>query len=234
LEPDDSGRPLIAEPSGLCVNRCLLLAQSVDLSILRDRNPLHDVVQHWKRRLGWRDFASFMDRACEHSGGRYVLFHDFTPDSVGMQVVPVELAVEGAERPPVTLVADDDRTQSVDGYDVALAHSPLRPGADCTMTFTLMRRGKPVTDLEPFLGAMGHLVMISQDRASFVHSHPLEARQVIGPSVEFNVRFDRTGLYKAWGQFQRHGRVNTVPFVLRVFTDGRGGNDGTGAASLQP
>ena len=54
-----------------------VLAQSVDLAILRDRNPLHDVVQHWKRRLGWRDFASFMDRACEHSGGRYVLFeHD--------------------------------------------------------------------------------------------------------------------------------------------------------------
>ena len=54
-----------------------VLAQSVELAMLRDRNPLHDVVQHWKRRLGWRDFAHFIDRACEHSGGRYVLFeHD--------------------------------------------------------------------------------------------------------------------------------------------------------------
>lgn len=167
------------------------------------------------------------------SGGRYVLFHDFTPDSVGMQVVPVELAVEGAERPRAALVVDDDQVKRVDGYEVALSHGVLMPGVDCTMTFTLARRGKPVTDLEPFLGAMGHLVMISEDRASYVHSHPLERKTTIGPSIEFNMRFERTGFYKAWGQFQRRGRVITVPFVVRVSTDGRGGNERLGAASSQ-
>ena len=167
------------------------------------------------------------------SGGRYVLFHDFTPDSVGMQVVPVELAVEGAERPRVALTVDDDQRKRVDGVDVTLSHSPLLPGADCTMTFTLERRGKPVTDLEPFLGAMGHLVMVSEDRGSFVHSHPLEQKAVIGPSVTFNMRFERTGLYKAWGQFQRRGRVITVPFVVRISADGRGGNDPLGGASAE-
>ena len=162
-----------------------------------------------------------------------MLFHDFTPDSVGMQVVPVELAVEGAERPRVALTVDDDQRKRVDGVDVTLSHSPLLPGADCTMTFTLERRGKPVTDLEPFLGAMGHLVMVSEDRGSFVHSHPLEQKAVIGPSVTFNMRFERTGLYKAWGQFQRRGRVITVPFVVRISADGRGGNDPLGGASAE-
>jgi len=55
-----------------------------------------------------------------------------------------------------------------------------------------------------------------------------------GPSIEFHTRFERTGLYKAWGQFQRRGRVITVPFVVLVSTDGRGGNDQAGATSLQP
>lgn len=167
------------------------------------------------------------------SGGRYSLFHDFTPDSVGMQVVSVELAVEGAERPRATLAVDDEQTKRVDGYDVMLSHTPLLPATDCTMTFTLRRGGKPVTDLEPFLGAMGHLVMISEDRASFVHSHPREQTPVMGPSVAFNMRFERTGLYKAWGQFQRRGRVITVPFVVRVSADGRGGNEPIGA-TIQP
>ena len=178
------------------------------------------------------DHGRFSLRHVFPTGGRYVLFHDFTPDSVGMQVVPVELAVEGPEPPPTRLMVDDDGTRSVDGYDVTLKHSPLVPGTDCTMTFTLERRGKAVTDLEPFLGAMGHLVMISEDRASFLHSHPIETTP--GPSIEFRTRFERTGLYKAWGQFQRRGRVITVPFVVLVSTDGRGGNDQAGATSLQP
>ena len=146
--------------------------------------------------------------------GRYVLFHDFTPRSSGLQVVPVELVVEGDEAPPVPLVVDDRRPKRIEGFDVSLAHEPLVPGAECALTFTLSRQGKPVTDLEPFLGAAGHLVMISEDRGSYVHSHPLEASS--GPSVTFRVRFDRTGTYRAWGQFRHRGRVLTVPFVVEV------------------
>jgi hypothetical protein len=52
-----------------------VLAQPVELAALR--GPLHDLVQHWKRRLSWRDFAQFVDRACEYADGRYVLLeHD--------------------------------------------------------------------------------------------------------------------------------------------------------------
>jgi hypothetical protein len=162
-------------------------------------------------------------------GGRYVLYHDFTPDSVGMQVVPVELVVQGAERPRASL-APDETPKKVDGYDVSLTHDPLAPGRDVAITFRLARGGKPVTDLEPFLGAMGHLVMISEDRASYVHSHPLAIATGTGPEITFRARFERTGVYKAWGQFQRKGRVITAPFVVRVSADGRGGNDPLGDA----
>ena len=158
------------------------------------------------------------------TGGRYVLFHDFTPDSVGMQVVPVEVVVEGQERPRASLVVDDDQPKRIDGYEVALTHSGLAPGRECSMTFTLTRRGQPVTDLEPFLGAMGHLMMISEDRAAYVHSHPLEQARSSGASIEFKMTFARTGIYKAWGQFKRRGKVLTVPFVVEVSLDGRSGS----------
>jgi len=150
------------------------------------------------------------------AAGPYVLFHDFTPNRVGMQVVPVGLTVAGAEPDPAPLAIDDGRPKRVDGYDVVLHHAPLTPNVPCTLTFTLTRRGRPVIDLEPFLGAAGHLVAISQDRAVYVHSHPIETTPSLGPSVEFQVTFSRTGLYKMWGQFQRHGHVVTVPFVVEV------------------
>jgi Heavy metal binding domain len=178
------------------------------------------------------DDGGFSLRHVFRNGGRYVLYHDFTPDSVGMQVVPVELVVQGAERPRASLVVDDDAAKKVDGCDVVLSHDPLIPGREVAMTFTLTRGRKPITDLEPYLGTMGHLVVISEDRAAFVHSHPRESSGT-GPSVVFRMRFERTGLYKAWGQFQRKGRVITVPFVVRVSADGRGGNDPLGAGAVR-
>src|SRR4029453_12462949 len=98
------------------------------------------------------------------------------------------------------------------------------PGTECTLAFTLTRGGKPVTDLEPFLGAAGHLVMISQDHGAYVHSHPLVSGT--GPRIEFKATFVRTGLYRAWGQFQRHGRVLTAPFVVGVTEEGAGPSAG--------
>jgi hypothetical protein len=75
--------------------------------------------------------------------------------------------------------------------------------------------GKPVTDLEPYLGAMGHLVLISADGKEYVHVHPHEKPATEG-KVEFEASFPKAGLYKGWGQFQRGGKVHVVPFVVKI------------------
>src|SRR5262245_25646059 len=197
-----------------------------DLQIVHEK-PLHLMIvshdlSHFSHEHPVRmTDGSFRLRTSFPAPGAYVLYHDFTPDSAGMQVVPVELTVEGDEPPPTQLVVDDASPKRVDGYDVALTHTPLAPGRECAMTFTLTRRGEPVTDLEPFLGAAGHLVMISEDRAAYVHSHPLDRDASTGPSVTFRVAFERTGFYKVWGQFQRRGKVVTVPFVVEVTLEGK-------------
>jgi hypothetical protein len=63
---------LVREPSSDAI-----FARSVQLDALHSRSPLHALAQHWKRRLSWRDFAHFVDRASDYADGRYVLFeHD--------------------------------------------------------------------------------------------------------------------------------------------------------------
>ena len=197
-----------------------LMIVSEDLSWFAHVHPIPDGHGHFRLLVTFP------------AGGIYVLFHDFTPPGVGMQVVPVELKVDGRRRAAVPLVVDDTRHQLVDGYDVTLTHTALALDAECALTFRLTRGGKPVTDLEPFLGAMGHLVVISADRATYVHSHPLQGNATTGPAIQFNTTFPRTGVYKAWGQFQRHGKVITVPFVFEVTVDGHRhpapGDEGTG------
>lgn len=164
------------------------------------------------------------------AGGEYTLFHDFTPKDVGMQVVPVTLKVDGAPAAAVALKADNDKPKTVDGYAVTLdTGGPVKTGGATRMAYTITKDGKPVNDLAPYLGAMGHLVIISQDLKEFVHSHPHEhadgdhdhAKQGHtdmkgGPRVDFEARFKAPGIYKGWAQFQHNGKVITVPFTFNV------------------
>lgn len=172
------------------------------------------------------------------SGGEYTLFHDFTPKEVGMQVVPVTLKVEGATPAAKPLVVDSDKPKTVDGYSVTLnTGGPVTTGKPTTLSYTISKDGKPVSDLTPYLGAMGHLVIMSQDLKEFVHSHPHEhaegdhdhakqghADMKGGPKVDFEARFKAPGVYKGWAQFQHNGKVITVPFTFNV-VKGDAGND---------
>jgi hypothetical protein len=77
------------------------------------------------------------------------------------------------------------------------------------------RRGTPVTDLQSYLGAPAHLLILSTDLADVVHSHPSDIEST-GPTVEFDAVFPRPGRYKMWVQFQRDDEVVTAPFVVDV------------------
>ncbi|HEX8875476.1 MAG TPA: heavy metal-binding domain-containing protein [Phycisphaerales bacterium] len=164
------------------------------------------------------------------AGGEYTLFHDFTPKDVGMQVVPVTLTVDGPARAAKPLAVDSDKPKTVDGYTVTLdTGGPVTIGKPATFSYTISKDGKPVNDLTPYLGAMGHLVIISQDLKQFVHSHPHEhadgdhdhakqghADMKGGPKVDFEAHFKAAGVYKGWAQFQHDGKVITVPFTFNV------------------
>jgi len=165
--------------------------------------------------------GSFTLRTTFPHGGSYTLFHDFTSKRDGMQVVPVELAVAGEAPAPVALAPDADGARVVEGCTVKLvAPAPLRSLFNLSLKVRVEQDGQPVTDLEPFLGALGHLIVISEDRRRFVHSHPLGAPPKVGkpagPEVTFGALFPAPGRYKAWVQLQRKGRVLTAPFVFDV------------------
>jgi hypothetical protein len=157
-------------------------------------------------------------------GGQFTLYHDFTPARVGMQVVPVELSVLGDTPPTQPLKLSAAGAQDAgNGYTVQwVSNPPFRSLSTQRLRLKVMHDGQPVSDLEPYLGALGHLIVISQDRKHFVHSHPLPtdkqtgAAQPTGPEVIFNALFPTPSLYKAWTQFQHRGRVITAPFVFEV------------------
>jgi hypothetical protein len=76
-------------------------------------------------------------------------------------------------------------------------------GMDLTMTSTIKdaKTKQPITNLQPYLGAVGHVVAISGDTETYLHVHP-KNEHAKGPDAKFMTNFSKSGLYKVWGQFQ--------------------------------
>jgi hypothetical protein len=153
--------------------------------------------------------------------GVYALFADFYPAGGTPQMLQTSIVTpddRGSPFPaPPVIRPDAGVAKIVDGLGVTLAPTPLTAGREETLSFRLSdaTTGAPVTDLEPYLGAAGHLLVASADLVDALHTHPLDLGGT-GPTVKFNVTFARPGFYKMWVQFQRSGRVITLPFVVDV------------------
>jgi hypothetical protein len=182
-----------------------LIVVSQDLSYFAHIHPEH---------MGGGVFEAANDFP---AGGAYRLIADFKPtggDSM-TKMAWVEVAGEPADDVPV--VPDGITEQVADGNRVALAAADGESEDELSLTFTLTDEatGEPVTDLEPYLGAIGHVVILSADGEKYVHVHA-EAGQGSGPTAAFEAALPGSGVYKVWGQFQRGGEVFTVPYVLDV------------------
>lgn len=146
--------------------------------------------------------------------GKYRLFADHQPQGKSPGLAAGELVVTGDDEPAAALVPNASNEVAVGEIKI---HIAIKPGdQETTVRFHFVSAdNKPVSDLQPYLGAMGHLVIISADSRKYVHAHPLsEAKTAPDGAVEFAAHFPKPGIYKAWGQFQRGDSVFTVPFVL--------------------
>jgi uncharacterized membrane protein len=95
-------------------------------------------------------------------------------------------------------------------------------GLHTDLVFTLAdASSRPITDLVPYLGAMGHCVVISQDTRQYVHVHPAQWRAPAsgeqgGPVVAFGALFPSPGRYRVWAQFQQGQRMIYAVFSVEV------------------
>lgn len=177
------------------------------------------------------------------NGGDYRLYADFTPQATSQIVEQVNVKVTGTERAAVPLVPDQKFEKTVDDLRVVMKpESEIKAGNELMLNFQTFdaKSGKPVTDLQNYLGALAHFVIISEDMKDFVHAHPMskgdsmdgmkmdeskphshnkmegETKKAGQSEVSAHTAFPRSGLYKLWAQFQRNGKVITVPFTVRV------------------
>ncbi|MER5310275.1 hypothetical protein ABT034_21090 [Streptomyces sp. NPDC002773] len=145
------------------------------------------------------------------AAGGYKAFADFKPAAPGAKGITLgaDLAVPGAYAPrPLPAV---NPTATVDGYQVRLGGT-LNPGKAGELRLTVTKGGKPVTDLEPYLGAYGHLVALRDGDLAYLHVHPNEGGP--GPDVSFTATAPSPGTYRLFLDFQHEGKVRTAAFTV--------------------
>jgi hypothetical protein len=153
--------------------------------------------------------------------GPYQLIADFLPTGGPPQLVQRSFVTAGyadsliaSAKPPA------DTADKVSGSTrVKLTMPDAVAGREQLVTFDLEDTATdgPVRDLEPYLGASGHLLFVSADLAIAQHSHPVaEISTAGGPTVVFQVLFPAAGDYRMWAQFQRAGQVTTASFTIPV------------------
>jgi hypothetical protein len=151
------------------------------------------------------------------TSGQWRLFADFkTADAEGL-TLGTDLAVDGdyqAAEP-----GDESRAAKVDGYTVTL-DGELTAGSDSKLTLDVSRDGKPVTDLQPYLGAYGHLVALRGGDLAYLHVHPEgtpeDGKTEPGPEVVFYAAVPSTGTYHLYLDFKHDGVVRTAAFTVRT------------------
>lgn len=171
------------------------------------------------------DGVFVLDDALLPRAANYTLFADFTPTGDTQQVVSVPLATTDAVEAVAELVPSALET-TVDPLTVRLdLPAELRAGEPVTLGLHISdsQTGEPVTTLDQYLGAAGHLVILDQTVQTYLHTHPEHDEHAghtmnpqYGPDIEFTTEFPAVGSYALWLQVQYDGEIYTAPFVVEV------------------
>ncbi|WP_433256851.1 hypothetical protein ACQPYK_18700 [Streptosporangium sp. CA-135522] len=149
--------------------------------------------------------------------GAYRAFADFVPEGGSGLTLGADLQAPGdyapGALPPVS------RTSTVDGYTVTL-DGDLVSGRASKLTLKVSKDGHPVTDLQPYLGAYGHLVALRGGDLAYLHVHPDgepgDGKTPAGPEITFYAEVPSRGDYRLFLDFQHEGTVRTADFTARA------------------
>ncbi len=181
-----------------------LVVVRTDGAQFRHVHPTMDARGTWSLPWTWQ------------AAGTYRIFADFVPAGGDGEAVTLTRTVEvaGAFTP---VAATPSRTASVDGFTVRLS-GDLVAGSSSPLTLEVIRAGRPVTTLQPYLGAFGHLVALREGDLGYLHVHPEgdepTSGETSGPEVSFVAEVPTAGRYLLHLDFRVDGKVHSAPFVL--------------------
>ncbi|MFZ3590215.1 hypothetical protein ACOI1C_13320 [Bacillus sp. DJP31] len=141
--------------------------------------------------------------------GTYKAFIDIKPRDLSYSVDPQTFTIgeEGESHGHTSLKTDTELSKTVNGVKVEFNPTSLKANEEITLSF-VFPNGE---NLQPYLGAMGHVVILDEMGEKFVHVHPANEDE-----TKFITEFAESGIFKLWAEFQIDGEVYTYPFTVEI------------------
>jgi hypothetical protein len=140
--------------------------------------------------------------------GEYKIFVDIKPKDLAYQVQPINFLLGNPDHSHghEELQPDTELVKQVGNHSVALLPSSLEVNQEIQLTFDL--NGETP---EPYLGALGHVVILDETAENYIHVHPHD-----GDEPVFETKFTKPGIYKIWAEFKFEGEVFVFPYVVDI------------------
>ena len=154
--------------------------------------------------------------------GAYTLYFGYSPPDYLENLSIVTLKTQNAPSTEQAALVVDGQTKKVRDLQISLIPTGVisrTSTVDFSYTFTDMQ-GKPASNIQSYLGAFGHLAIVSEDSKTYLHVHPIDVpiaiSQLGGPVVRFSTFFQQKGKYKLFGQFKQNDETFVVEHVIEV------------------
>jgi len=174
--------------------------------------------------------ATFPLRYSFPKAGEYLVGLDFaTAEGMYSEKAYIKVAGSPAMGKPKFNFSTE---KNVGDYHITLKtfDKVIKAGQETRLKYIIEQKGKPVTDLEPYLGAPMHLAVVLSDLGQFIHVHGfipgeshsdmgsmhMEPAKRFGPEIDTVVVFPVKGTYKIFSQVEHRGRVILFDFMVNV------------------
>lgn len=152
----------------------------------------------------------------------YRIWADIVP--IGGSQQYVSAAINAGSKPAPALSSNIVQQVKVDGLSFSLSfNGPLKAGQDVMGNVAIIDAvsDAPFTQLEPIMGAFGHIVAFAGDWDSIEHVHPRGKEPTSkderrGPVLSFHMKPEKSGIMKIFVQTQVNGKDVFAPFTVKV------------------
>ncbi|MDC3415298.1 hypothetical protein [Aquibacillus salsiterrae] len=134
----------------------------------------------------------------------YKAFVDISVEGKNYKIKPIP--INSANHNDQHLRTDDQRVKVIEGQKIELTTTPFVVKEPVTISFDI----DGVTP-DPYLGALGHVVIVDEKLLQFIHVHPKFPTETV-----FEAHFNKSGTYKLWAEFKINQKVIAFPYVFQV------------------
>jgi hypothetical protein len=148
------------------------------------------------------------------SGGKYIIYTDYKPESGANQTDKISVYVQGTAAKS-SHYHEQKLVSTTDGYRVTAINADTFSTGSIEIPIVVEKNGRALkrVDIDNYLGAVAHIILVSQEGKDYIHIHPESTEAYL---IVAHANIPKAGIYRMWVQFKTNDSVHTADFTFDI------------------